>query len=94
MSIPRIRGRTAQITEGEDKNKWLYEISLWDLSGEHLVGEPLFFGPFDNQELARSAGTQIVKDVSQHIEKEKTGEISGRYLDMKNGGIMRPWVNQ
>jgi hypothetical protein len=89
MSIPRIRGRVGQIEEPYlDAGKWAFEISIWDLTGEHQVGEPIGpIGPYDTQELALSElkkATKLCCDVA-------TGEPSTRYLDMKNGGIMRPW---
>jgi hypothetical protein len=91
-AIPRLRGRAAQIdSPPEDAGKWLYELTMWDLSGEHQVGEPWFFGPFETEAIAKTEGREITKKVSQTVEKEITGEVSGRFLDLKNGGIMRPW---
>ncbi len=94
MSIPRLRGRSGIADEGPDKDKWFYEVSLWDLSGEIQVGEPFQFGPFESENAACEYGRNVVKDLSQHIEKQMTGESSGRYLDLKNGAIMRPWDEQ
>lgn len=91
MSIPRLRGRAGIADQGEHEGKWYYEISVWDLSGEHQAGPPFQFGPFESEAAACDKGREIVKDLSEHIEKQQTGEVSGRYLDMKNGGIMRPW---
>lgn len=93
--IPRIKGRVAQIeSPPKDAGKWLYEVSIWDLSGEIQGGEPFLFGPFDTEEIAKEQGREIVKKISQKLEKEMTGKSSGRFLDMKNGGIMRPWEEQ
>jgi len=94
MSIPRIRGAAGVADEGEHKGKWFYEISIWDLSGEHQAGPPFQFGPFESEDLACEFGRAKIKDLSQHIEEIFTGKSSGRYLDMKNGGIMRPWDEQ
>lgn len=91
MSIPRIRGRAGIAEDGPDKGKWFYEVSIWDLSGEHQAGAPFQFGPFESEDKACEKGRSIVKDLSQHLEKIMTGEVSNRYLDMQNGGIMRPW---
>ncbi len=93
-TIPRIRGRSGIATEGEHEGKWFYEITIWDLSGEHQVGNPFQFGPFEHEAAACEFGRMKVKDVSQHLEEIQTGQKSGRYLDMKNGGIMRPWEDQ
>ena len=92
--MPRIRGRTGQAQEGEHKGKWFYEISLWDFTGENLSGEPFHFGPFDSQDAAKEFGSAKVKECVEHLELKMIGESSGKYMDMKNGGIMRPWVQQ
>lgn len=93
MMLPRIRGRTARIeSTDKDNGKWLYEMSLWQLSGETRIGEPFLFGPFENEEVAKTEGKKIVQFACEEIEKDITGgTISGRYLDLKNGGVMRPW---
>lgn len=94
MSIPRIRGRAGVADEGEHKGKWFYEISIWDLGGEKQAGAPFQFGPFETEDKACEFGRNKIKEVSQFVEELVTGEKSGRYLDMKNGGIMRPWDEQ
>ena len=94
MSIPRIRGRAGIADEGEHAGKWFYELSIWDLSGEKECGPPFQFGPFELEQDAYAFGRNKIKEVSQAIEELVTGGKSGRYLDMKNGGIMRPWVDQ
>ncbi len=91
--IPRIRGRAGICDSGEHKDKWFYEISVWDLTGEYQAGPPFQFGPFNSENEACLKGRDIVKDLSEFLEKESTGCLSGRFLDMKNGGIMRPWEN-
>lgn len=94
MNIPRIRGRSGVADEGEHEGKWFYEVSIWDLSGEHQAGPPFQFGPFETEAEACEFGRDKVKWVSQHVEELLTGEKSNRFLDLKNGGIMRPWDNQ
>lgn len=94
MSIPRIRGRAGTADEGPDKGKWFYEVTLWDLSGENLLFGPYQFGPFESEDEACDYGRNKVKELSEIIEEEMTGEKSGKYLDLKNGAILRPWVNQ
>lgn len=94
MSIPRIRGRAGIADDGEDKGKWFYEISIWDFSGETQAGEPFQFGPFDSEDQACAFGREKTKDISEYLEELLTGKKSGRYMDMKNGGIMRPWDEQ
>ena len=86
---PRLRGRTAQIEEPiEDAGKWAYELTMWDLAGETLIGEPWLFGPFETEEKAKEEGREIVRFASGAITGE---ERPAKYIDMKNGGILRPW---
>lgn len=91
--IPRIRGRVAQIDAPGDKddNKFVYEITIWNLAGETQICDPILFGPYETEAIAKENGRIKVKDMCNFIEKEETGEISGRFLDLKNGAIMRPW---
>lgn len=85
--IPRIRARTGR---GED-DKWYFEISVWSFDGEKQAGEPITIGPWESEQKAKDEMMKAVQMVSEHYEKEKTGEVSGKYLDMKNGGVLRPW---
>lgn len=91
MIPPRIRGRVGTADEGPHKGKWFYEVSIWDFTGEHQQGEPFQIGPFKTEEAACEAGREAVKIASDTIEKQVTGQTSDKYLDMKNGGILRPW---
>lgn len=89
---PRIRGRTAQIeTPIEDAGKWVYELSFWEITGEKQIGEPMLFGPFNSEDHAHEEGMRLVQRACETIEKEETGQTSGKYFDLKNGGVMRPW---
>lgn len=88
---PRIRGRSAEIEEPlEDKGKWVYEVSFWDLAGEKQLHKPAIFGPFDTQEKAQEAGRVIVREFCDAVTGIKTED----YFDMQNGGVIRPWVEQ
>lgn len=90
---PRIRGKIGQATEPDDvKGKWFYEISLWSFDGETQLGDPFGpFGPFETRVLAADALEHAAKNCAQIIEREQTGKVSGKYLDFKNGGVMRKW---
>ncbi len=93
--IPRIRGRSAEIEKGQGHDgKFCYEISVWTFDGEKQLGDSHVIGPFDTIEIARAEGLKFVRSISEKIEKDQTGEISGKFLDMKNGGILRPWDQQ
>lgn len=92
--IPRIRGRAGQASEGQGPDidgKWFYEISIWDLTGEKQAGPPFQLGPFDTETQACEVGRDTVKRLSEHLETLDGGKPSGKYLDLKNGGILRPW---
>jgi len=90
--IPRIRGRAGQAEPGQGMDgKWFYEISIWDLTGEKQAGPPFQLGPFDSEEECCKVGRHAVKMVSEKWETLDGGQPSGKYLDLKNGAILRPW---
>lgn len=89
--IPRIRGRAGQAAEGEHQGKWFYEVSVWDLTGEIQFGDAIQIGPFDSESAAGEAGKKAVRAMSDEATRLKGHEPNGKYLDMKNGGILRPW---
>lgn len=91
--IPRIRGRSGLIESGEHKDKWGYELSLWTLDGETQIGGPWQLGPFKTKEEAQEAGMDATRLACETIEKGIDGKVSGKYLDFKNGAILRPWNN-
>lgn len=92
--IPRIRGQAGEIMDGPDAGKWIYEISVWTLDGEARLGDPWLLGPFESREQACNVGRDATKTVCETLEKEiGDGTISGKFLDMKNGGVLRPWEN-
>jgi len=90
--IPRIRGRVGQIESGADKDKWAFELSLWNLQGTQRIGDPWLIGPFETEAIAQEKLKDAVKIACEAIEKHETGSTSGQYMDLKNGGVMRPWV--
>lgn len=88
--IPRIRAR---VGNGED-GKFYFEISLWNLAGTVRIGEPFTFGPYETDKLAHEEMKKAVQNVTEQVEKFGGFKPSGQYLDMKNGGVLRPWVQQ
>lgn len=91
-TIPRIRGVVGQYNDGPEKDKWCFQISIWDLGGEHQVGEPITVGPWETEEQAHKEMRKACEMCCDEAEKLATGKSgSGRYLDMKNGGVMRNW---
>lgn len=93
--IPRIRGKVGQATEPADvAGKWFFELSIWDFTGEHLIGEPWNIGPWDSEEIAHEEMRRACRLACGAIEKSHGQEPSKDFLDMKNGGILRSWDNQ
>lgn len=94
MSISRIRSRSGIIEEGKDVGKWAFEVSLWTFDGEHQVGEPFGpFGPFDSQLEAIEESKRCVQLIAEVLEKTEGQKPSGKYIDFKNGGVLRNWEN-
>lgn len=90
--IPRIRGKLGQIEEPlEDKGKWVFALGIWDLNGEKLLADLGIFGPYETEVLAKQEMKKSVRDVVQGYEKFLTGTTSERYLDLKNGAVLRSW---
>lgn len=89
--VPRIRGKVGEALEGPHLGKWYFELSVWDLGGEKQHGETMQVGPFDTEEIAHQEMKQTIQVVCEDFEQKAVGEKSGRYLDMKAGGVMRPW---
>lgn len=92
MIPPRIRGRAgiAQPGQGVD-GKWFFEITVWDLAGEKQFGDALQLGPFETEEIAKDIGFKATREVSEAFEKQAGFEPSGKFLDLKNGAILRSW---
>lgn len=91
--VPRIRGRIAQIEEPiEYKDQWCFEISLWTFDGETRIGDAFGpFGPFATETEATQEMNKAVRLVAEKIELSYGGEVSGKYIDLKNGGVLRNW---
>lgn len=90
----RIRARSGQIeNEGPDKDKWAFEVSLWTLDGETMVGEPFGpYGTFDTQDEAIAESRKMVELISKEMSKRmNNGQPSDKYFDLKNGGVLRDW---
>lgn len=92
--VPRIRGQIGQIADGPDVDKWVYQITLWDLAGEKQHGEPIIIGPYGSEAEAQAAGKKAIRLVSEKIERMFGDGPSGKYIDLKNGAILRPWEEQ
>ena len=91
--IPRIRGRIGEISEPKElQGKFAFEVSIWSFDGEKQLSDPIGpYGPFETHAEAQAEMKNVVRMISEAIEKNETGKLSGSYLDMKNGGILRSW---
>ncbi len=89
---PRIRGKVAEAEPGQGMDgKWFYTIEVATLYGE-AIGAPIGpFGPFDSREIALIKLKEAAKEISDDIQKAMGQEVTGDYLDMKNGGVLRKW---
>lgn len=90
MMPPRIRGKVGTADDG----KIYFEISIWDFYGKQQAGEPFTIGPWKDEQEAHDEMKKAVKIVCESIEKSQGNKPSGEYMDMKSGGILRPWENQ
>jgi hypothetical protein len=94
-AIPRIRARVGKISEPQEfKNQWAFEISMWTFDGETQVGELGTFGPYKTEKEAHEKMRLMTQTICESVEHKMTGGISGKYLDLKNGAVMRPWQEQ
>lgn len=90
IGTPRIRGKIGIATEPEDiAGKYFFEVFLTYIGcGEGgSLGE---FGPFDTEKEAQAELRDVCKFVSQKVEEELTGGVSGKYIDMKTNET-RDW---
>jgi hypothetical protein len=94
-AVPRIRCRSAEIIDPPElRGKWAFEVSLWDFYGERQIGEPFGpYGAFDTQAQAIEESKRCAQMICDDIVKSMGEEPTGRYLDMKNGGVVRKWEN-
>lgn len=88
--IPRIRGRVGQ----DEYGNWVFETSLWTFDGETRIGEPFTFGPWRDEKEAHAEMNKCVQIMSETVEKMNGEEPTGKYIDMKNGGVLTPWMKQ
>lgn len=89
---PRIKARVGQATPGQGVDgKWFFEIIVANFYGEN-IGEPFGpIGPFDTEQAAQAEMRNAVRIVAESLEVKISGEKSGQYMDMKDGGILKKW---
>ena len=90
MIPPRIRGKVGTADDG----KFYFEITLWDFYGESRVGEPITIGPWETEKQAHEELKKAARICCEAVEKHYGNTPCGEYMDMKAGGILRPWTEQ
>ena len=93
MNAPRIRGRVGElIVDNKPSGKYCFEISIWDFEGKNQVGERLGpYGNFATQKEAMDALKNACKMCCEEAERQAGCAPSGKFMDMKAGGVMRRW---
>ena len=87
--IPRIRARVGHTEDG----KFYFEISLWNLAGTECFSRN-DVGPFQTEKEAHIEMRKCTQLVSESIEKMAGGKPSGKYIDFKDGGLLKSWMQQ
>jgi hypothetical protein len=79
----RIRGR---VGINDDDQKYYFELSMWEPSGETLVGPPWMIGPWETEEIAHAQLKKAIEIVRHELQKEHSAII----LDTIKGGVVQP----
>lgn len=94
MFIPRFRGKIGQGAEDERpeyRGKWFFNITVAQLDGS-LIGEPIGpIGPWETEQKAMEELKKAIRICAETYEKKVTGGTSGKYIDLKNDGVLRDW---
>lgn len=90
MMIPRIQGKVGQAEDGPHLGKWYFEITITELGGgsEGHTYSPI--GPYESEEAALKELRRACQMACEVAEKEACGEISGKYIDMKDN-LTKKW---
>lgn len=89
---PRIRAVAGQADHPPEMvGKWFFELSLWDFTGEKRLGDTLTFGPWPDEKTAKDEMRKAGRLACESVEKGYGFEPGGKFLDMKNGGVLRSW---
>lgn len=79
----RIRGR---VGINDDNQKYYFELSMWEPSGETLVGPPWMIGPWETEEIANK---ELKKAISLVLE-DLQDRASGVHIERSKGGVVQP----
>lgn len=94
MTAPvRLKGKVAQAEPGQGfDHKWFFTLFMFTLDNQQ-IGSPCGpFGPYETEALALEEMKGALKVCCEEIELKLTGQVSGHYIDMQNGGVVRPWI--
>lgn len=90
MNIPRLQAKCGQAEEGEHIGKWFCDIFI-SFFGQKTDDQPFCqLGPFESENIAKTKMKEACKLICEQLEKEMTGEISGKYIDIKTNET-RSW---
>lgn len=90
MKVPRLQGKIGVLEEPPEwKGQFGFEIYL-TFMGEGRGNRMGLWAPFKTEQEARVELRKVSREMSETIEMEMTGKISGQYLDMKTNE-MRNW---
>ena len=84
--IPRIRGSAIQ----KENGKWTFFLLISTLGQDENTDEYNFNYDFDTQAEAIAELKKAAQIVSEEYERQITGSVSGKYIDMKTNST-RPW---
>ncbi len=98
--MPRIFGRVGQCTDpepGEFEGKWFFEVFVTlfkrgeetpQAIAEDRIGQ---YGPYETEAEAQTGLVGACRMASERMTEAMTGEKSGHYFDMKDGGKLKAW---
>lgn len=88
----RIRAKSGKIEYPQElAGKWAFVVSFWTQDGETLLKEEAPVGSFETQKEAIKESKIAARFISEEFQKHFDGKVNGKYIDMKNGGILRDW---
>ena len=95
QAAPRIQGRVgqAEASEGAYSGKWFFEMFLTEIgAGDHRLSLGQY-GPWETEGEAQNQLRIAAQLACESIEKQLTGKVSGKYIDMKTNET-KSWDDQ
>lgn len=85
---PRIRGQVNQALSGPHKDKYFYELSMWNMQGTVQCAS-FVYGPFDVEVTAREHGRVKTDEMIKLFQTFEGAEPTGQYHDLQDGGKLK-----